>query len=378
MSLQIIHSLSAVNAKDWDALLPSAQPFLRHAFLSALEDSQSVCEQTGWQAAHRLWVENGKLLAALPAYHKQHSSGEYVFDYQWAHACHRAGIAYYPKLLGAVPFIPVAGPRLLGDAKAAGRLLAAVTVRLAEDGLSGAHINFTDNLADRLLAGCNGWMERIGCQFHWHNPGFADFEDFLQSLNSRKRKQLRKERAQIASQGIDFDWREGRELSEADWDFIYACYARTYRVRGQRPYLTRTFFSLLNERMPKAIRVILANQGGQKCAMALSLTDGENLYGRWWGCLAELDGLHFETCLYQGMDYAIAQGLREFDAGAQGEHKLLRGFAPRLTRSWHYLCHDGLRQAVRQFLAEERRAVQAYMEEAQTLLPFRKTHPHPF
>ncbi|KXU37306.1 acyltransferase superfamily protein [Ventosimonas gracilis] len=372
MSLQIIHSLSAVNAKDWDALLPNAQPFLRHAFLSALEDSQSVCGKSGWQAAHGLWVENGKLLAALPAYRKQHSSGEYVFDYQWAHACQRVGIAYYPKLLGAVPFIPVSGPRLLGDPAAASKLLQALTLRLAKDGLSGAHINFTDHLADKLLADCDGWMERIGCQFHWHNPGFADFEDFLQTLTARKRKQLRKERAQIAQQGFAFDWREGHELSEADWDFIYACYAQTYRVRGQRPYLTRLFFSLLSERMALAIRVVLASQGGQKQAMALSLTDGKNLYGRWWGCLAEWNGLHFETCLYQGMDYAIAQGLHEFDAGAQGEHKLLRGFRPTLTRSWHYLCHDGLRQAVRHFLAEERRAVQGYMDEAQTLLPYRQ------
>jgi len=372
MSLQIAHGLNQVAEKDWDALLPDNQPFLRHAFLSALEDSQSVCEQTGWQPAHRLWVENGKLLAALPAYHKQHSSGEYVFDYQWAHACQRAGIAYYPKLLGAVPFIPLAGPRLLGDNQAASQLLAAVTAHLAEHGLSGAHINFTDSAADTLLADCDGWLERIGCQFHWHNPGFADFEDFLQSLHSRKRKQLRKERAQTASQGIDFDWREGHELSETDWDFIYACYVRTYRVRGQRPYLTRLFFSLLNERMPESIRVVLASQAGRNVAMAFSLTDGQTLYGRWWGCLVELDSLHFETCLYQGMDYAIAQGLREFDAGAQGEHKLLRGFAPKLTHSWHYLCHPGLRAAVRQFLAEERRAVRSYREEAQSLLPYRQ------
>jgi len=371
MPLQIAHCLSAINAADWDALLPNHQPFLRHAFLSALEDSQSVGGKTGWQAAHQLWVENGQLLAALPAYRKQHSSGEYVFDYQWASACQRAGVAYYPKLLGAVPFIPVAGPRLLGNRRATGKLLQGITEQLSEDGLSGAHINFTDPQADKLLADYDGWMPRIGCQFHWHNPGFRDFEDFLQTLTSRKRKQLRKERAQIVP-FINFDWHEGQALNETDLDFIYACYAKTYHVRGQRPYLTRAFFSLLIERMPEAIRVVLASQDRKRIAMAFSLTDGQNLYGRWWGCLAERHGLHFETCLYQGMDYAISQGLREFDAGAQGEHKLIRGFAPKLTRSWHYLCHNGLREAVKAFLQEECRAVQAYIDEAQTLLPYRQ------
>jgi len=311
------------------------------------------------------------LLAALPAYHKLHSSGEYVFDYQWANACHRAGIAYYPKLLCAVPFTPVSGPRLLGQSAPARQLLAALTARLAENGLSGAHINFTDGEADKLLASADGWLQRIGCQFHWHNPGFTDFEDFLQTLTSRKRKQLRKERAQVVTR-MDFDWREGHQLSEADLDFIYACYRQTYQVRGQRPYLTRPFFSLLKERMPAAIRVVLASLNGQKRAMAFSLTDGHSLYGRWWGTLAEYPGLHFETALYQGMDYAIAQGLREFDAGAQGEHKLIRGFAPKLTHSWHYLCHAGLRQAVKNFLQQERRAVQAYIKEAKSLLPYRQ------
>jgi len=371
MSMQIARSLGEIAAAEWDALTDGAQPFLSHAFLSALEESGSACARTGWQPAHRLWRENGRLRAALPAYIKAHSSGEYVFDYQWANACQRAGIAYYPKLLGAVPFTPVVGSRLLGDAEAAGKLLAALAPSLEREGLSGAHINFTDSAADSLLAQQEGWLQRSGCQFHWHNAGFRDFADFLHSLTSRKRKQLRKERERVAAQHIDFAWLNGSELTESLLDFIYACYSRTYRVRGQRPYLTRAFFSLLRERMPQSLLVVLARKSGKSLAMAFSFIGEGRLYGRWWGCVDEYDGLHFETCLYQGMDFALAHGLRHFDAGAQGEHKLIRGFAPVLTHSWHYLCHSGLRAAVADFLAEESKAVQGYIREAEELLPYR-------
>jgi len=371
-----VHCLTALNdlaPAEWDGLLAQPQPFVSHAFLSALEDSGSVGPGTGWLPAHRvLKGQEGQLLAALPAYVKQHSYGEYVFDHGWADACARAGIAYYPKLLGAVPFSPVSGPRVLGDPLAAGQLLDELSAGLEPQGLSSLHINFTEAADDGLLRGRAGWLERLGCQFHWQNRGYRDFQDFLDSLASRKRKQLRKEREQVAGQGIEFDWREGHQLSEVEWDFVYACYANTYRVRGQQPYLTRLFFSLLAERMPGAIRVVLARQGPRPVAMAFSLIGGERFYGRYWGCLAEFDRLHFETCFYQGMDYAIAQGLQQFDAGAQGEHKLIRGFEPVITRSWHYLCHPGLRAAVADFLEEERRGVAAYAQEARALLPFRQ------
>ncbi|MCY1348412.1 Peptidogalycan biosysnthesis/recognition [compost metagenome] len=372
MPVQILDRLATLPAASWDALLPEAQPFLRHAFLSALEDSGSVGGHSGWRPAHRLLIEDGQLLAAMPAYVKSHSYGEYVFDHGWADACRRAGIAYYPKLLGAVPFSPVRGPRLLGLPQAAGQLLDELVDGLEGEGLSGVHVNFTEPLADSLLGERAGWLERLGCQFHWHNRGYRDFQDFLDGLASRKRKQLRKEREQVAGLGIDFDWREGHQLDEAEWDFVYACYANTYHVRGQLPYLTRSFFSLLAERLPAAIRVVLARQGTRPLAMAFSLVDGESFYGRYWGCLAEYDRLHFETCFYQGMDYAIAHGLRRFDAGAQGEHKLIRGFEPQITRSWHYLAHPGLRAAVAEFLEQERHGVRGYAEEAQTLLPYRR------
>lgn len=373
MPLSCLRSLHELTPTAWDGLLGSPQPFLRHAFLSALEDSGSVGGRSGWQAAHQLLLDGqGQPLAALPAYVKSHSYGEYVFDHGWADACQRAGIAYYPKLLGAIPFSPVTGPRLLGDPLAAAQLLDESSAGLEQQGLSSLHINFTDSADDALLQGRDGWLQRLGCQFHWHNRGYRDFQDFLDRLSSRKRKQMRKEREQVAGQGIEFDWREGRQMSEADWDFVYLCYTNTYRVRGQSPYLTRVFFSLLAERMPEMLRVVLARKGSRPVAMAFSLVGGDSLYGRYWGCLAEFDRLHFEACLYQGMDYAIAHGLQRFDAGAQGEHKLIRGFEPMISRSWHYLCHLGLRAAVADFLVRERDGVLAYAEEARGLLPYRQ------
>jgi uncharacterized protein len=373
MPIVTLSALNELDAPRWDALCIDRQPFLCHAFLSTLEDSGSVGGRTGWQPAHAaLLGAQGQLLAAMPGYVKSHSYGEYVFDHGWADACYRAGIDYYPKLLAAIPFSPVTGQRLLGDPLAAAQLLDALSAGLAQQGLSSLHINFTSPADDALLQGRDGWLQRLGCQYHWHNRGYRDFQDFLDALSSRKRKQMRKEREQVAGQGIEFDWREGHQLSELEWDFVYLCYANTYRVRGQSPYLTRAFFSLLAERMPQMIRVVLAHQGGRPVAMAFSLVGGDSLYGRYWGCLAEFDRLHFETCFYQGMDYAIAQGLQRFDAGAQGEHKLIRGFEPVITRSWHYLCHPGLRAAVADFLHDERQGVQGYAEDARGLLPYRQ------
>ncbi|WP_405118636.1 GNAT family N-acetyltransferase [Pseudomonas leptonychotis] len=374
MLLTRFDSIHEIAASQWDGLLTAAQPFLRHGFLSALEDSGSVGGRTGWQPAHAaLLGEPGQLLAAMPGYMKSHSYGEYVFDHGWADACHRAGIDYYPKLLGAIPFSPVTGQRLLGAPLAAGQLLDELTHNLVTQGLSSLHLNFTTPAEDALLQGREGWLQRLGCQFHWRNRGYRDFQDFLDALSSRKRKQMRKEREQVAGQGIEFEWREGHQLSELEWDFVYLCYANTYRVRGQSPYLTRAFFSLLAERMPEMIRVVFAHQAGRPVAMAFSLIGGDSLYGRYWGCLAEFDRLHFETCFYQGMDYAIANGLQRFDAGAQGEHKLIRGFEPVITHSWHYLCHPGLRAAVADFLVEEQHGIRAYAEQACELLPYRQS-----
>ncbi len=374
MPIQTLSRLADITPSRWDALLGNdPQPFLRHAFLSSLEDSGSVGGRSGWRPQHQLLSDaQGEAIAALPLYRKTNSNGEYVFDWAWADACHRAGIEYYPKLLCAVPFSPVTGARLLGDRQAAGQLLDQLSANLDEQGHSSLHVNFTEPDADAIFEGRDGWLERIGCQFHWHNRGYRDFQDFLDGLTSRKRKQLRKEREQVAGQGIDFEWREGGQVSEQEWDFVYACYSNTYLVRGQAPYLTRQFFSLLAERMPEAIRVVLAIQAGQPVAMAFSLIDGQGLYGRYWGCLAEFDRLHFETCFYQGIEQAISAGRPRFDAGAQGEHKLIRGFEPVITRSWHYLEHPGLRAAVSEFLGQERFGVLRYAEAARDALPYRQ------
>ncbi|MGY8820337.1 MAG: GNAT family N-acetyltransferase [Pseudomonadales bacterium] len=374
MPIQTLSRLADIDPARWDALLvDNPQPFLRHAFLSALEDSGSVGGRTGWRPHHQVLSDaQGDVIAALPLYRKTNSNGEYVFDWAWADACHRAGIDYYPKLLCAVPFSPVTGARLLGDREAAGRLLDQLTAELDAQGHSSLHVNFTEPDADAVLHVREGWLERIGCQFHWHNRGYRDFQDFLDALTSRKRKQLRKEREQVVGQGIEFEWREGHQVSEQEWDFVYACYANTYHVRGQAPYLTRSFFSLLAERMPEAIRVVLACQSGRPVAMAFSLIGAGELYGRYWGSLADFDRLHFETCFYQGIDQAIAAGLSRFDAGAQGEHKLIRGFEPVITRSWHYLEHPGLRAAVSEFLQQERLGVMRYAEAARDALPYRQ------
>lgn len=374
MSLIHLPAIAELPAADWDALLPDGQPFLRHAFLLTLEESGSVSAASGWQPEHLLWREQGTVHAAIPGYRKRHSRGEYVFDHAWADACHRAGIRYYPKWLGAIPFSPVSGARLLGDSTALAQLLAALPDALHQHQLSGAHINFTDTRADALLQSSPDWLLRFGCQYHWHNPGYRDFQDFLDTLMSRKRKQLRKEREQIRANGFAFHWYCGDELSESQWDFVYTCYANTYAVRGQRPYLNRDFFSLLAQRMPGAIRVNIVTLQKQPVAMAFCLVDNQTLYGRYWGCLAEFNRLHFETCFYQGMDFVIAAGLQRFDAGAQGEHKLVRGFEPQITRSWHYLCHPGLREAVDDFLQQEREGVRAWAEEARNALPWRRDH----
>ncbi|MBA1232530.1 N-acetyltransferase [Pseudomonas viridiflava] len=373
MPVHVVDSLSTVTPAQWDALVPGNQPFLRHAFLSSLEDSGSLGPRSGWRPEHILHYENEQLVAALPAYRKWHSYGEYVFDHAWADACRRAGIAYYPKLLVAVPFSPVGGSRILSATpQGASELVSELPAYLQSEGLSSAHVNFTDPVADAVLEGQPGWLSRIGCQFHWHNRGYRDFQDFLDALSSRKRKQMRKEREQVAGQGIAFEWLEGQQMTEILWDFVYACYSNTYEIRGQAPYLTREFFSLLAERMPESIRVVLALQGSRPVAMAFSLIGGDSFYGRYWGCLAEFDRLHFETCFYQGMDYGIAHGLQRFDAGAQGEHKLIRGFEPQITHSWHYLMHPGLKDAVSEFLEQERAGVMAYAEEARAALPYRQ------
>ncbi|TVP87571.1 MAG: N-acetyltransferase [Pseudomonadaceae bacterium] len=372
MKIRQLDSLSLIDADAWNGLLGSDYPFLQHGFLHALESSGSVSMVSGWQPAHCV-VESdaGELLAALPLYAKHHSYGEYVFDWAWAEAWERAGRSYYPKLLSAVPFSPVQGPRLLGqDVAAQHLLLTTLDNSLQADQISSLHLLFnTGSENDQLEAA--GWLQRLGCQFHWFNRGYAGFDDFLAQCTSRKRKNFRKERQAVAEQGIEFYWRSGAELEASHWATFYPFYAATYYKRGQQPYLTPSFFSALAESMPSQVHLLFACHQGKEVAAALFLSDKDTLYGRYWGCLEEYDRLHFETCFYRGMERCIELGLQRFDAGAQGEHKLIRGFEPVLTQSWHKL-QTGLHEAVADFLLRERAGIQRYHQEAREVLPYRQ------
>lgn len=368
---ETLDHISRIEAAEWDELVPAGYPFLRHGFLSALEDSGSVTPATGWQPAHRVLRDGGRVQAILPLYLKQHSWGEYVFDWQWAEAWERAGRRYYPKYLAAVPFSPVQGPRLLTrDAAAALKILETLDDALAARQVSGLHLLFNEGREDAWLQD-RGWLQRLGCQFHWVNRNYRNFDEFLAACSSRKRKNFRKERQAVVHQGIEFNWLAGEEITPAHWQRFYSFYAATYLKRGRRPYLTPDFFILLGERLPQAPRLLFARHQGQEVAGALFLTGGDTLYGRYWGCLEEYDNLHFEACFYQGMERCIEEGLQRFDAGAQGEHKLLRGFEPVLTQSWHKL-QPGLHEAVADFLVQERAGIRAYAQHALSYLPYRK------
>jgi predicted N-acyltransferase len=360
--------VSAVGAADWDGLA-GGEPFLSHAFLSALEDSGSVGPGTGWSPAPILVEEESRLLATAPAYLKSHSQGEYVFDHGWAEAWQRAGGDYYPKLQIAVPFTPVPGPRLLGSRPQ--QLLAAAEAVTVQNGLSSAHITFID---DAGAAECarRGWLIRHGIQYHWFNRGYANFDDFLGSLTSRKRKAIRKERA-AARKGLTFRALRGSEIGAADWDAMWAFYQETGSRKWGRPYLTRGFFDLVGERMGDAVLLFLAYRGLEPIAGALNFIGPEALYGRYWGTVDEVRFLHFELSYYQAVEWACGHGLASVQAGAQGEHKIARGYEPVITSSAHFIPNLSFRNAVAEFLEAEREGVAAEMEWLRRDLPYRSS-----
>jgi hypothetical protein len=366
---KIASGVSGLNARAWDRLT-SDDPFVGHAFLSALEESGSVGPGTGWTPAPIL-VEDGAshLIAAAPAYLKTHSQGEYVFDHGWADAWQRAGGEYYPKLQVAVPFTPVPGPRLLGSRPQ--QLLAAIETVTVQHDMSSAHITFID---EGGASECErrGWMIRHGIQYHWFNRGFRSFDDFLGSLTSRKRKALRKERA-AAREGFTFRVLRGPEIRPADWDAMWAFYQDTGSRKWGRPYLTREFFDLVGERMGDRVLLLLACRGPLPIAGALNFIGPDTLYGRYWGTVDEVPFLHFELCYYQAVEWAIDHGLSSVQAGAQGEHKLGRGYQPVITRSAHFIPHRGFRDAVSDFLEGERSAVAAELEWLRRDLPYRSS-----
>ena len=369
---RLAEGVAAFAAEDWDRCAGADDPFLSHAFLSALEESGSATARTGWRPLPvAIDGTDSRPQAVMPAYVKSHSLGEYVFDHGWADAYERAGGSYYPKLQIAVPFTPVPGRRLLArDPALAPALIAAAEKVVDANRLSSAHATFILPEEVELFERA-GWLIRTDSQFHWLNEGFASFDDFLAALASRKRKAIRKERA-AAQAGLDIVQLGGGELTEAHWDAFWAFYQDTGARKWGQPYLTRRFFSLLGERLGDRVLLILALRGGRPIAGALNLIGAEALYGRYWGCVEDVPSLHFELCYYQAIEAAIARGLARVEAGAQGSHKLARGYRPVPTWSAHYIRDPRLRDAIADYLAAERRAVGREIAALDEMTPFRK------
>jgi predicted N-acyltransferase len=366
---KIAGGVSGLNSHAWDRLT-HGDPFLSHAFLSALEDSNSVGPGTGWTPAPILIEDDAShLVAAAPAYLKSHSQGEYVFDHGWAEAWERAGGQYYPKLQIAVPFTPVPGPRLLGTRPHS--LLTAIEAVTIQNELSSAHITFIDDEGAKE-AELRGWLIRHGVQYHWVNRGYGSFDDFLATLTSRKRKTIRKERA-AAVDGLEVRILRGGEIGPAEWDSMWAFYQDTGSRKWGYPYLTRAFFNLAATRMGDQVLLFLACRGGLPIAGALNFVGPDTLYGRYWGTVDEVPFLHFELCYYQAMEWAIAHGLKAVQAGAQGEHKVARGYEPVITKSAHFLPNRSFRDAVEDFLETEREAVANEAEWLRRDLPYRSS-----
>ena len=372
VAVRLNPSVSDLCAADWDALDPTGNPFVSHRFLSLLEASGSVGPGTGWSPAPlTIAAPDGTLLAALPAYLKGHSQGEYVFDHGWAEAWQRAGGRYYPKLQIAAPFTPATGPRVLArDTALARAMIHAAETLCRNEGLSSAHATFVADDQVALFEDA-GWLIRSDIQFHWSNHGFASFDEFIATLSSRKRKAIRKERER-ALEGLEIRHLTGDMLRPEHWDAFWLFYQDTGSRKWGRPYLTREAFDLIGQTMADDVLLMLAFEDGQPIAGALNFIGRDALYGRYWGALIDRPFLHFELCYYQAIDVAIARGLSRVEAGAQGSHKLARGYAPVQTRSAHFIPHEGFRVAVADFLDAEGRGIGAEQAALMALAPFRK------
>ncbi|WP_310463782.1 GNAT family N-acetyltransferase [Sphaerotilus sp.] len=379
-TLRLHDDPGALDADAWNALLaacPAPTPFLRHEFLAALHRSGSAVSGTGWQPVFMtLTAEDGTLQAAAPLYLKRHSYGEYVFDWAWADAWQRAGQRYYPKLLGAVPFTPVPGSRLLARSDAArATLLQGIEAFARDQGLSSAHLLFLDD-ADRAAAQAQGWLLREGVQFHWTNrtpEPYTDFTDFLASLSRDKRKKIQQERRYVREAGVTFDVLRGAEIGEEDWDYFYQCYDNTYREHRSTPYLTRAFWAEVARTMPGHWLLFVARRGGERVAASLVALDPAQrvAHGRYWGCTESVPHLHFAACYHEPLDWCVRERFVRFEGGAQGEHKMARGLLPVKTTSAHWLRHPGFADAVARFLDEETAGIAAYVGELQERNPFK-------
>jgi predicted N-acyltransferase len=372
VTARIAQGVASIPAAQWDACAGTGNPFVSHAFLSALEASGSATAETGWQPLP-IVIDgaDGAPAAIAPAYGKSHSQGEYVFDHGWADAWERAGGRYYPKLQIAAPFTPVPGPRLLlRDGALGPALIAGIEAVADQNRLSSAHVTFIDD-AQLPLFERAGWLIRAGTQFHWHNHGYANFDDFLAALSSRKRKAIRRERERAIA-GLTIRYLTGREITEAHWDAFWVFYQDTGSRKWGHPYLTRAFFSMIGESMGDQVLLMLAERDGRPIAGALNLIGADALYGRYWGCVEDVPFLHFELCYYQAIEAAIARGLSRVEAGAQGEHKLARGYVPVTTWSAHYLPDPNFRRAVAEYLEREKAAVAHEQDYLGELTPFKR------
>ncbi len=387
-TIRVAQSFKDIAPESWNSLsgasrLPSAtpyNPFISHAFLSALEESGSATAKTGWLGQHLLLERSdGRLMGAVPGYLKNHSRGEYVFDQGWADAFERAGGRYYPKLQCSVPFTPATGPRLLTtglDAAAFQQVLASGLQQVTEKlGISSAHVTFANEHEIEALED-EGFLHRTDQQFHFINEGYRDHSDFLDALSSRKRKTLKKERRSALENGIEIDWLTGSDLTEDIWDQFFTFYMDTGSRKWGKPYLTRAFYSLIGERMADDILLVMAKREGKYVAGAINFIGGDALYGRHWGCIEDHPFLHFEVCYHQAIDFALFKGLKRVEAGAQGEHKLARGYTPVTTHSAHYIAHSGLRHAIADYLERERSEVEQINDYLEDHSPFRKGERH--
>lgn len=371
VSLEVVDTLSGIAPDEWDRLA-GGNPFLRHAFLHALHETGCASRKTGWIPRYLLLRREGALAGAMPLYLKRHSRGEYVFDHAWAQAFAQHDIPYYPKLLSAVPFTPVAGPRLMAGNDDDRRLLALGAVQLARQlEVSSLHILFP-NAEDRAVLEDLGYLVRAGVQFHWVNEGYADFDAFLAALNQDKRKKLRQDRRKVAEAGIAFRWLRGSQITDEHLRFFYQCYTLTYEAHWSSPYLTLDFFRRLHREMPDAVVLVLAERDGTPVASALNIAGDGVLYGRYWGTTEFVSGLHFETCYGQAIAWCIANGFSAFEGGAQGEHKMARGLMPTPTCSAHWIADARFAAAIADFLERETVAIDGYKAELDEHTPFRR------
>jgi hypothetical protein len=374
LKVTLADSVTAVDAESWDALV-GGMPLLSHAFLSALEASNSIGKGTGWQSCPMLVFDDKALVGALPLYVKSHSYGEYVFDWAWAEAYEKNGLSYYPKLISAIPFSPVTSQRLLVASVPNASEIQSLMVETLEEitrsnQFSGAHVLFPNKDSAAVLSQA-GWMQRHGVQFQWHNEGFQTFEEFLSQLMQEKRKKIRQERKKVVNSGAGCHRVKGPDISEAQWEFFYQCYCNTYREHRSTPYLSREFFERIAQTMPQHILLVMAYKDEVPIASALNFYDQNTLYGRYWGCLEYVPNLHFELCYYQAQEFCIAENIRYFEGGAQGEHKLARGFKPKATCSFHKIAHPQFAKAIEDFVMREAQGIAKYTNELEDRAPFK-------